>query len=255
MTNHDKPEKIHIGTSGWHYKHWKDVFYPQSLPSGNYLKYYSQYFKTVEINNSFYKHPDESVVEKWRNETPEDFIFAYKANRYITHMKKMKDPEAPLEKLRNNLAVPGEKVKVVLFQLPPNFRSNPQRLEEFIKHLPHGYRYSFEFRDKSWFNDKIFDILKKHGVSFCIYDMGGDVTPFEITADFIYIRLHGTGTPYNGNYEDRMLQEWGEKISEWRKQGKEVFCYFNNDIGGFAVKNAMKLNEILGVETGQKIHA
>jgi uncharacterized protein YecE (DUF72 family) len=242
---------IHIGTSGWHYKHWRHVFYPEKIHASEYLKYYSGFFDTVEINNSFYKLPGKDVLETWKKTVPDNFTFTFKANRFTTHMKKLKDPRQTLVKLNENISVIREKLGVVLFQLPPNFRSNPGRLEEFLKELSHEYKYVFEFRDRSWFNDEIFEILSRHNAAFCIYDLAGDVTPFEITADFTYIRMHGTGAPFHGKYENFMLHDWAQNISSWMDLGLEIFCYFNNDIKGFAVENALKLNEMLGIKTGR----
>ena len=237
---------IHIGTSGWHYGHWKGPFYPRKFKNENMLKYYSEFFSTVEINNSFYRLPDKETLIQWINTVPDGFIFSFKANRYITHMKKLKEPEKTLPKLLERVCFIKEKLGAILFQLPPRFKFNSQRLRTFLEALPGEYRYTFEFRDPAWINDESLGILSKYGASFCIYDFDGFLSPSRVTADFIYVRFHGPGGAYQGSYDDHFLGEWAGAFSHWVKQGKEVFCYFDNDEAGYAPQNALKLKNILG---------
>lgn len=236
---------IHIGTSGWHYDHWLGPFYPATLAKADFLSYYQQKFHTVEINNSFYQLPKEKTLTAWRESVPEGFIFAVKASRYITHMKKLKDPEQSVEVFLARIKVLGDKLGPILFQLPPNFHFNPERLRSFLAALPREYRYALELRDPTWLNDEACRILAEHQAAFCIYEIAGRLSPREVTADFVYIRLHGPGGAYQGSYDSRTLADWAEAISAWAGQGKEVFCYFDNDEAGFAAQNALSLQEML----------
>lgn len=240
-----KEAKIHIGTSGWHYKHWLGPFYPKDLKKENMLEFYTQFFKTAEINNSFYKLPGEKTLKNWKSSVEDDFIFSFKANRYTTHMKKLKDPEKSMPKLTKNLNALRENLGPVLFQLPPKFGFNRTRLSNFLKALPEEYRYTFEFRDKSWLNDKCYKLLKENGAALCIYDYNGELSPVKFTANFAYFRFHGPDGPYRGNYSDVDLQEWAEKFKKWSREGLEIFCYFDNDDSGYAPNNALTLKKML----------
>jgi len=238
---------IHIGTSGWSYKHWRENFYPLNLSAKEYLHYYCGFFSTVEINNSFYHLLKEETVQHWIKEAPSNFIFAVKANRYITHIKRLKEPENRIANFIESIKPFEEKLGPVLFQLPTNFSFKATRLEFFLDSLPKDYRYVFEFRDKSWFNPETYNILRKNNVAFCIYNMGDYQSPKEITSDFVYIRLHGPGGLGTHKYSDEKLNEFREDIMNFKSQGKEVFCYFNNDEAGYAVENALELKEKLNL--------
>ena len=161
-------ENIHIGTSGWHYDHWSGPFYPEDLSKDEFLSYYSKVFHTVEINNSFYHLPSEETFTKWRDTVPDGFIFSVKASRYITHMKKLKDPQEPVTNFMKRVDVLEDKLGPILFQLPPRWKVNPERLINFLKALPAGFRYTFEFRDSSWFDQRVMDALTDQGAAFCI---------------------------------------------------------------------------------------
>ncbi len=239
------PSKIHIGTSGWHYKHWQGPFYPQDLKPEEFLEFYTGHMPTVEINNTFYQLPDESTLALWRDTVPENFVFAVKASRYLTHLKKLKDPAQPATNFLESITPLGDKLGPVLFQLPPRWHFNEDRLVQFLDTLPSKYRYSFEFRDSSWFNPKTYTALKRHNAAFCIYHLNGRVSPKEITANFVYARLHGPEAPYQGDYDSQTLQGWAGAFSSWADQGKEIFCYFDNDQAGYAVKNALELQAML----------
>ncbi|GAB4364130.1 MAG: DUF72 domain-containing protein [Methylohalobius crimeensis] len=236
---------IHIGTSGWHYDHWRGPFYPQELASEDFLAYYHERFDTVELNNTFYRLPSPRTFESWRHSVGDDFIFSVKASRYITHLKKLKDPRPPLAHFFENLAPLTEKVGVILFQLPPRWRMNLERLQGFLEALPSDFRYTFEFRDPSWFDDRIYRLLAEFNAAFCIYDLDGKLSPKEVTANFVYIRLHGPDGPYQGKYDTRTLCGWAGAISAWVAEGKEVYCYFDNDQAGYAVENALELKRML----------
>ncbi|SRR6056297_1273055 len=240
-------ENIHIGTSGWNYDHWKGPFYPEDLPQDQWLKFYTDHFDTVEINNSFYQQPEKETISEWRDGVPDHFLFAAKANRYITHMKKLNDPEESIRKMADSFGVFGDKLGSILFQLPPKWNFNEERLRSFIKLLPGDFRYAFEFRDRSWINDTTAAILEENNIAFCIYHLSGYQSPLTITADFIYIRLHGpVEEKYQGKYDENYLSSWAEKLTDWSDKGKDVYLYFNNDDQGFAVQNALKLKELTG---------
>ena len=236
---------IHIGTSGWHYGHWKGPFYPDGLSAKEFLVFYCRKFQTVEINNSFYKLPEKSTLESWKKTVPPGFIFAAKASRYITHMKKLKDPEQSIAKFFERIQVLGDALGPILFQLPPRWSFNPERLENFLAVLPKKFRYALEFRDESWINRRTCQALADHGAAFCIFEIAGYLSPKEVTADFVYIRLHGPGGAYEGCYDKQTLAGWAGAISAWAAQGKEVFCYFDNDQAGYAARNALELQEML----------
>jgi uncharacterized protein YecE (DUF72 family) len=239
------PKGCRIGTSGWHYKYWRGPFYPEDLALEGFLEYYAGRFQTVEINNSFYQLPQEKTLRQWRQAVPENFIFAVKASRFITHMKKLKDPQPALATFLERVKSLGEKLGPILFQLPPRWRFNPARLDDFLKALPREYRYTMEFRDPSWLNDRTYAALSEHRVAFCIYDFAGFLSPMEVTANFVYLRLHGPEGPYQGQYQTRILAGWSQAISGWLKQGKEVFCYFDNDEAGYAAQDAWRLQQLV----------
>jgi uncharacterized protein YecE (DUF72 family) len=241
----DSGAAIHIGTSGWHYDHWRGPFYPDDLDADRFLAYYAQRFSTVEVNNSFYRLPSERALGTWRDASPPGFSFAVKGSRFITHLKKLLDPERSLAPFMERMALLREKLGPILFQLPPRWHFNAARLEAFLQALPGGCRYALEFRDQSWINPGALNLLRRHNAAFCIYELGGYLAPREITADFVYIRLHGPGGPYQGQYSTRTLAAWSEAISAWSRQGREVFCYFDNDEAGFAAQDAARLQEML----------
>jgi uncharacterized protein YecE (DUF72 family) len=241
----NSPAKIHIGTSGWHYDHWKGPFYPENLSSEEMLPHYADYLQTVEINNTFYHLPQKATLKRWKDAVPADFIFAIKGSRYITHMKKLKDPSGGVPALLEVIRVLGKKMGPILFQLPPRWRINLKRLDTFLHFLPRDFRYVFEFRDSSWFTDGTYGTLGKWGAAFCIYHLAGQLSPKEVTTDFVYIRLHGPKGAYKGQYERKTLSGWAGAFSSWQRQGKEIFCYFDNDQGGYAAQDALRLQKML----------
>jgi uncharacterized protein YecE (DUF72 family) len=236
---------VHIGTSGWHYGHWRGPFYPKDLADAEFLKFYQQKFHTVEINNSFYRLPTEKALIDWREKVPAGFIFAVKGSRYITHMKKLKDPEKTLAAFLERVPLLEDRLGPILFQLPPHWHFNGGRLREFLTALPRKYRYALELRDPTWLNQEAYGLLEEHGAAFCIYELAGRVSPREVTADFVYIRLHGPGGAYQGRYDKQTLAGWAGAISTWTEQGKAVYCYFDNDEAGYAALNALELQEML----------
>jgi len=240
------PGKVYIGTSGWHYKHWLGDFYPEKTPAKDMFRLYAEHFNTVEINNTFYHLPANSTFDSWKENSPARFLFAVKGSRFITHMKKLKDPQSSTAKFFAGVERLGEKLGPMLFQLPPHWEVNLERLENFLTVLPREHRYVMEFRDESWLIAETFTLLRHYNVAFCIHDLGGKQTPLEITANFSYLRFHGpTAAKYSGSYTEAALERWARQIDEWRKDLRVVYAYFNNDIGGHAVRNGETLKRML----------
>jgi uncharacterized protein YecE (DUF72 family) len=235
----------HIGTSGWHYKHWRGPYYPASVPPRAMLDYYARDFDTVEVNNSFYRLPPPATFEAWSNAAPANFCFAVKGSRYLTHAKRLMDPEPAIERLMDATRGLGVKRGPILFQLPPKWHCNLERLERFLKALPSGVRYSMEFRDPSWHNLQVFRLLCKHQVAFCLFELAGFLSPMTVTADFVYVRLHGPGNKYQGDYSPAVLRSWARRIRRWTGQGLDVYLYFDNDQNGYAAQNARDLKQML----------
>lgn len=238
--------KIRIGTSGWLYKHWRGTFYPKGLPQKDEFEYFSLFFNTVELNNPFYRLPSRETFEGWKQKSKPDFLYIVKASRYITHMKKLKDTEDALELFLNNCDGLEDKLGPILFQLPPHWELNIERFETFLKTLPKGYRFAFEFRNETWYHPEVYKLLKKYKCAFCIYQLAGHMSPIEVTTDFVYLRLHGpTKNKYQGSYDFKTLKGWAEKSREWQAAGKDVFIYFDNDDSGFAAFNAQVIEMML----------
>jgi len=239
---------ISIGTSGWMYNHWKGPFYPEKFPNNEMLKYYANKFKTVEVNSSFYRLPTTKTVQKWMNETPDQFIFSIKASQFITHRKYLKDGQETTKKFFDVIKGLKNKLGVILFQLPPNWHYNYERIREFVEILPKQYLYTFEMRHPSWYEQEVFELFKKYNIALCIHDFTGDLFLEKITANFIYIRFHGPIRLYYGKYSSDHLNQWAEKISKWITQNIKIYVYFNNDAHGWAVENALEINKILKKE-------
>jgi uncharacterized protein YecE (DUF72 family) len=237
---------IRVGTSGFHYKHWKGPFYPRKMREAAMLDFYTQHFDTVELNNSFYRLPTVDAFKCWPDATPKDFLFAVKASRFITHNKKLKDPENAVDNLLPGAAHLGKKLGPVLFQLPPKWRVNPERLRNLLQILPRDLRYAFEFRELSWITAEICAILRKFNPAFCIYELAGYQSPLSITADFTYVRLHGPeSSKYQGSYSEQQLSQWARQIESWAEELKALYFYFDNDHAGYAAANALRLREMI----------
>jgi uncharacterized protein YecE (DUF72 family) len=236
---------IHIGTSGWHYEHWKGPFYPEDLANEEMLDFYAARFSTVEINNSFYQIPKKRTLKQWSGRVPDNFIFSVKASRYITHMRKLHDAREPLSRFLDVVDALGSKLGPILFQLPPHWHVNVERLLSFLELLPEDYRFAFEFRDGSWFSTEVYKALTSAGAAFCIYDLDGSLSPKEVTSDMVYMRLHGPDGPYKGQYATAELAGWAGALRAWKKQGKEIYCYFDNDEAGYAAKDALSLSSMM----------
>jgi len=237
--------KILIGTSGWNYKHWQGPFYDKDLKQENWLDYYSKKFSTVEINNSFYNLPERKTLQLWKETTPSGFIFSVKASRYITHMKKLNEPEDALNRFLKRITVLDEKLGPVLFQLPPKWHINRERLADFLKLLSKDFRYVFEFRDETWWDESIYQLLEKHNAAFCIYDLNRRLSPKKVTTDFVYVRLHGPEDAYQGLYDKQTLSGWAGSFSAYTDNVTKIYCYFDNDQKGYAAQNALQLQDMI----------
>ena len=244
---------IHIGTSGWHYKHWRGPFYPEKFAGSKMLEFYTRYFDTVELNNTFYRLPLETGLNVWRESTPKCFTFAAKGSRFITHMKKLTDPEAAIEKYFDRVDLLGKKLGPIVFQLPPWWEVNAPRLEAFLEALPPRHRYAFELRNPTWHTPEIHRILRRHNTAFCSYEIAGFHSTFDVTADFTYVRLHGPGGAYQGSYPAETLQGWANRIRDWQNDLRAIYVYFDNDQAAYAVENALELKRLVGMESGGRV--
>lgn len=237
-------QKIHIGTSGFYYDHWIGKCYPEDISKRDFLPFFAQNFKTVEINTTFYHLPKHTTIEHWLEVTPDDFIFTLKANRNITHHKRL---DAVLDEIVTfiHLIKPLKaKLGVILFQLPPYLKLDIKLLDAFISQLPKGYKFAIEFRDESWMDSVVFELMALNGIGFCINDFAQKQTPWIATAPFVYIRMHGPLGSYRGKYNAQKITALCERVKDFIKEDKEVYCYFNNDMEGFAWQNAQELIEL-----------
>jgi uncharacterized protein YecE (DUF72 family) len=235
-----------IGCSGWEYKHWRGDFYPLEIPRSRWFEHYAATFDTVEINNTFYRLPEEGTFAAWRERAPARFLFAVKASRFLTHMKKLKDPEEPLDRLFTRMRPLNGHLGPVLFQLPPGWKCDAVRLEHFLQALPKGVRHVLEFRDPSWYSDGILALLDRFKVALCLHDMRGSATGRERVGPFVYVRFHGATGNYGGGYSDTRLAGWAEWLEAQRAAHTDVYAYFNNDVGGHAPRNAVTLRRLMG---------
>jgi uncharacterized protein YecE (DUF72 family) len=234
-----------IGCSGWEYKHWRGDFYPISIPRTQWFEHYAQIFDTVEINNTFYRLPEPGTFVAWAERAPRRFLYSVKASRFLTHMKKLKDPEEPLERLFSRMKALGAHLGPVLYQLPPGWKLDRGRLEHFLQVLPHGFRHVMEFRDPSWYSDEVMHMLERYDVALCLHDMRGSATGRERVGPFVYVRFHGASGTYNGSYSDSRLCDWATWLVAQRGAGAAVYAYFNNDVGGHAPRNALTLRRLM----------
>jgi uncharacterized protein YecE (DUF72 family) len=242
--------QIRIGTSGWTYAHWVGAFYPAGTRAEARLGVYARRFDAVEINNTFYSLPEPKTVAGWRLDVPEGFTFAVKASRYLTHLKKLKDPAEPLARLLACIAPLEAKLGPLLFQLPPHWRVDHGRLRALLELLPAGGRHAFEFRDASWHDDEVLDLLAAHGAAFVVFDIGGERSPVRVTADFVYLRLHGPGAAYEGSYDGRTLFGWARRCLGWRDEGRDVYVFFDNDQKAYAPWDAHRLKTMIDERVG-----
>lgn len=234
-----------VGCSGFNYDHWRGAFYPVGLPQEKWLAFYCSKFGTVELNVTFYRLPHIDTFQKWRDETPDDFVFALKGSRFITHVKRLREPEAPLDRFFDHALCLGEKLEVVLWQFPPSFRMALDRLESFLRLLAaFPVRSALEFRHGSWIAQEVFDACSAHGVCLCMADWPQFITTLPVTSDFAYIRRHGSGG-YDQLYSPAFLRRDALTVKAFLSSGKDTYVYFNNDAFGYAPRNAQQLARML----------
>jgi uncharacterized protein YecE (DUF72 family) len=239
---------IHIGTSGWSYDHWVDVLYPRKASSLERLDAYAREFRTVEVNNTFYRWPKEEVFTTWHDRLPKGFLASAKASRGLTQFRKRNDPQPWLDRMEAGMGRLREKRGVLLFQLPPHFGCNIDRLDNFLGMVPKGQRVAVEFRHPTWDVEETFTVLARHKAAYCVMSGANLPCVLRATTDFVYVRFHGPDRQhlYAGSYPENDLRWWADRIGEWRSQGLDVFGYFNNDGYGHAVRNARQLRELVG---------
>jgi uncharacterized protein YecE (DUF72 family) len=238
--------ELFIGTSGFNYKDWKEIFYPKGLPQKQWLAYYARHYNTVEINATFYRHFARDVLVKWHDNTPDGFCFTLKGPRTITHVKRLQGVDDELDRFFESARGLQQKLSVVLWQFPPSFKYDTMqdRLSAFMDMLPKDTRQAFEFRDKSWFKDEVYALLNRHKAGFVINDSSRWPAAEAVTGDFMYSRFHGPGRLYASSYSTDQLAVWADTIQA-RIPRYDVYCYFNNDFGGRAIRNADELRELL----------
>ncbi|NWF61968.1 MAG: DUF72 domain-containing protein [Fischerella sp.] len=240
-----------IGTSGFSYPHWgKEIFYPNHLKSRDYLSYYSRCFNTVELNNTFYRLPKEDTLNRWCEETPPGFVFAVKGSRFITHIRRLKEPEANIRIFLERISILKQKLGPVLFQFPPSLALSVERLEDFLSFLRTqpiipDLRVAIEIRHPSWMISQVFKLLEGANIALCLSDWSTLPVQAPLTADFVYVRRHGSTSLYSSCYSSEMLSADAQKITAWLREGRDVYVYFNNDACGYAVENALYLKRQL----------
>ena len=242
--------RIHIGCSGWNYRHWRGAFYPDKLAVKRWFEFYAATFDTVEINNSFYRLPSVETFAKWRDQAPPGFCYAVKANRFLTQAKKLKDCAEPLERMLVAVRQLGSTLGPILYQLPPRFRINLERLAEFLALLPQDLTHVFEFRETSWLTDEMLALLDANGASFCAHDMPGSATRRWAAGPIAYVRFHGGEGKYWGRYSDERLLSWSDWIVAQSHAGRAVWAYFNNDIHAHAIQDALTLRAMVAQAAG-----
>jgi uncharacterized protein YecE (DUF72 family) len=236
---------VRIGCSGWIYRHWRGLFYPEKLAQRLWFEHYAATFATVELNTSFYHLPKPETFDKWREQAPPGFLYAVKAPRFVTHMKKLKDCAEPVETFLTRARRLCGTLGPILYQLPPRFAFNRARLEDFLALLPRDLVHVFEFREKSWLSEEVLALLDERGVSFCAHDMPGSRTERWAAGPIAYVRFHGGEGKYWGRYSDKGLLGWTDWIAGQARGGRDVWCYFNNDIEGHAVHDALTLRAMV----------
>ncbi len=233
-----KQGAFRVGTSGYQYEHWQGDLYPKEAPKKEWFDYYVKHFDTVEINNTFYNLPEAHTFDDWRRRAPEGFCYVLKFSRYGSHIKRLKSPKETIGLFLERADRLKSLLGPILVQLPPRWHADPERLEKFVAAAPSDHRWAFEFRDPGWLCEAIYRILRKQNAALCIHDMLRD-HPREVTADWVYLRYHGTGN--GGDYTYQALSAQAQQIQDYLSDGLDVFAYFNNDAHGYAVRNALDL--------------
>jgi uncharacterized protein YecE (DUF72 family) len=263
--------QLRIGCSGWNYASWKGRFYPGDLPAARWLRFYADVFDTVEVNGTFYRLPEGSTFEAWRTQTPERFLMAVKASRFLTHMKRLRDPDEPIARLFSRASHLGARLGPTLYQLPASFHRDLPRLDAFLSRLPRRLadvpdssfslrtrlHHVMELRHPSWFVQETWELLDRHSVGLCLHDKAGSTIVEPVVGPLFYVRFHGTSGHYHGSYPTRALDAWAARLVEQHQEGRDVFAYFNNDPDAVATENARELRRLvarrLGIEGDEDI--
>jgi uncharacterized protein YecE (DUF72 family) len=235
--------RVRVGCSGWEYRHWRGSFYPRDLPQSRWLEHYAERFDTVELNGTFYRLPEATTFDSWRRRAPSGFAYAVKASRYLTHQKRLRDPTEPLDRLWTRAAHLEHHMGPMLYQLPPRWHRNLERLQAFLAALPPRRLHAVEFRDPSWHHPDTYRLLEKHGVALCLHDMPEARAPREPIGPFVYVRFHGREGTYGGAYPRQTIGAWARRLRRWSADGMTAWVYFNNDVGGHAPRDAVRLRE------------
>jgi uncharacterized protein YecE (DUF72 family) len=243
--------EVRIGTSGWEYRHWAGRFYPRRLPRDRWFDIYAETFDTVELNNPFYRLPSADVFAGWAERAPRDFRYAVKASRYLTHLKRLREPHEPLERLWSRALRLGDRLGPMLYQLPPRWRPNAERLASFLEAVPARRAQALEVRDRRWYRRDILGMLAASTVALCLHDMPGSVSPPTPVGPFVYVRFHGAGERYGGSYSPQALAAWADRIARWSHDGLPVWAYFNNDAAANAVRDADRLRDLVARRTAR----
>jgi len=240
-------KKIFIGTSGYNYQHWKNIFYPKNLTPQKWLEFYTQHFNSVELNVTFYRLPQSTAFSSWYKRSPTSFRFVIKGSRFITHIKRLKECQKPLKLFFKRASNLKEKLVCILWQLPPSLKCDLTRLEKFIKLLKGWpqYMYSFEFRNQTWFNGNTYQLFENNNINLCIANSPSFPCYEVITSNFLYLRFHGGKILYGSEYSSKELRKWGQKTRKWLKNSPTLFAFFNNDAYGFAIKDALTFRELI----------
>ena len=258
--------ELRVGCSGWNYRSWKGPFYPADLPASRWLRYYASVFDTVEVNGVFYRLPEATTFDAWREQTTSGFLMALKASRFLTHMKRLRDPEEPLQRLFSRASELGPRLGPVLYQLPPNFHRDLARLEAFLQHLPRRIadvpgaavaanttiHHVLELRHPSWYVQETWDLLDRHGAGLCLHDKAGSTILEPIVGPLLYVRFHGTSGHYHGSYTTRALDAWAARLVGQHQDGRAVFAYFNNDPDATATRTALELRRLIARRLGHE---
>jgi uncharacterized protein YecE (DUF72 family) len=236
---------IHVGCSGWMYRHWRGLFYPEGLPQKRWFERYAEEFDTVEINASFYRVPLESTFDGWLEKAPPGFRYALKVNRFITHLKKLIGVEEEADRFIGLARKLERALGPLLYQLPPSLHKDLPRLDGFLSRLPQDIEHVVEFRHSSWYEDDVLRLLDRHGVGFVCHDLRGLISPGWASGRTAYVRFHGSGGRYSGRYTDEALLQWTDWCLEQARYGRSVWCYFNNDIHGHAIDDARTMKSMV----------
>lgn len=241
---------IRIGCSGWQYRHWRGDLYPRDLPQDRWFEFYAERFDTVELNNSFYRLPEADVFAAWARRSPPGFLVAVKASRYLTHIRRLREPREALDRLWTRASRLGDHLGPMLYQLPPRWKRNTERLAAFADAVPGGRLQAVELRDPDWYHPDTYAVLERGQLALCLHDMPGSESPRERIGPFVYVRFHGAGHRYGGGYSGQALSAWADRLVGWASEGAACFAYFNNDLGGHAFRDASRLRKMVEARRG-----